>query len=158
MLVLHGISLPPGKYEHDYVEQFFQNRLNAAAHPYFKEIAHLKVSAHLYIRRDGVLVQFVPLSLRAWHAGASSWQGRDRCNDYSIGIELSGCDEQAYTEQQYRALCAVTRQIQAAYPNISDDRVVGHSDIAPGRKTDPGPCFDWEKYRQMLTDRRAKKQ
>ena len=150
MLVIHSISLPPGEYEHDYVEQFFQNRLDSSAHPYFKEIEELKVSAHLYIRREGRVIQFVPLGMRAWHAGVSSWQGRDKCNDFSIGIELAGCDEEEYTADQYVSLCGVTKQIQAAYPDISEDRILGHSDIAAGRKTDPGPCFDWERYKQML--------
>lgn len=151
LLVIHSISLPPGQYGVDYVEQFFQNCLNPNDHEYFQEIKDLKVSSHLYIRRDGRVVQFVPFDKRAWHAGASVWQGRDRCNDYSIGIELEGCDDDEFTESQYNSLIKITKEIQAQFPEITDNRIVGHSDIAPDRKTDPGPCFNWDRYLNNLT-------
>lgn len=150
LLVVHSISLPPGQYDNNCVERFFQNRLDPAEHPYFEEISSLKVSAHLYIKRDGKVVQFVPLDKRAWHAGLSCWQGRERCNDFSIGIELEGCDTDDFTDDQYQALEAVTREIQKSYPKISRERIVGHSDISPGRKTDPGPGFDWQRYLDSL--------
>lgn len=145
-LVIHSISLPPGCYENDYVEQFFQNRLDPDEHAYFKEIADTRVSAHLYVRRNGKIIQFVPLHRRAWHAGASSWRGRERCNDFSIGIELEGCDQEAFTASQYASLRELTCQLMSSFPRIGKDNIVGHSDIAPGRKTDPGPFFDWKKY------------
>lgn len=150
LLVIHNISLPPGVFRGDAIEAFFQNRLDPSAHPYFSEIADLQVSAHLLIRRDGLAQQFVALDQRAWHAGVSCFHGREQCNDFSVGIELEGTDEQSFEIAQYQTLCQLTRQIQSLFPAISDDRIVGHSDIAPGRKTDPGPHFDWQKYRQML--------
>lgn len=150
LLVIHNISLPPGQYGGPEIENFFCNRLDPDAHPYFREIAALQVSSHLLIRRDGELVQFVDLRDRAWHAGRSSFAGRDECNDFSIGIELEGTDEDAYTPAQYRALAAVTHQIMAAWPDITATRITGHSDIAPGRKTDPGPAFDWGHFRRLL--------
>jgi len=143
LVVIHGISLPPGEFGGPYVEQLFTNCLPRGAHPYFETIAELRVSAHLFIRRDGEVVQFVPLHRRAWHAGVSCWEGRERCNDYSVGIELEGADDTAYAEAQYEALSSLLRCLQAAYPALSPARVVGHSDVAPGRKTDPGPAFDW---------------
>ena len=146
LLVIHNISLPPGKYGGDFVEQLFLNCLNPEAHPYFAEIADVRVSSHLYIKRSGEVIQFVPLAKRAWHAGTSNWCGRENCNDFSIGIELEGCDEQPFTDAQYDALIAMTGHIQAIYPAITKDRIVGHSDIAPDRKTDPGPCFDWQRF------------
>jgi AmpD protein len=146
LLVIHNISLPPGRFEGDAVEAFFQNRLDPAAHTYFQEIAALQVSAHLFVRRDGSAQQFVPLDMRAWHAGASCFQGRDCCNDYSIGIELEGSDDTPFTDPQYATLATLTRKIRAHYPGITRERIVGHSDIAPGRKTDPGPRFDWPRY------------
>ena len=146
LLVIHNISLPPEQFEGDYVEQFFRNRLNPNTHPYFKDIAHLCVSSHLYIKRDGTLIQFVPLYMRAWHAGDSCWEGRSRCNDYSIGIEMEGSDFQAFEDAQYETLAEVTRDIMQQYPEITADRIVGHSDIAPDRKTDPGDFFDWKRY------------
>lgn len=146
LLVIHNISLPPGVYGGEFVEQLFQNCLDPAAHPYFAEIAGNRVSSHLYIKRSGAIIQFVPLSKRAWHAGASEWQGRENCNDFSIGIELEGCDDQEFSNAQYEALVTLTAQIQSIYPTITKDRIVGHSDIAPERKTDPGPCFDWSRY------------
>ncbi|WP_294947213.1 1,6-anhydro-N-acetylmuramyl-L-alanine amidase AmpD [Sulfurivirga sp.] len=142
LVVIHGISLPPNAFGGPHVEQLFTNRLDPSEHPYFAEIAHLRVSAHLFIRRDGELVQFVPFDRRAWHAGVSSWRGRSRCNDFSIGIELEGADHIPYTAHQYRQLNRVLALLRRHYP-IRD--VVGHSHIAPGRKTDPGPAFDWQR-------------
>lgn len=147
LLVVHNISLPPGVFEGDAIIQLFTNRLDAAAHPYFATIAHLKVSSHFLIRRDGELLQFVPCAQRAWHAGVSRWQGRDRCNDFSIGVELEGTDALAYTVAQYTVLARLTRAISRRYPIAS---MVGHSDIAPGRKTDPGPAFDWPRFRRLV--------
>ncbi len=143
MIVVHGISLPPSEFGNAYVEAFFRGELNSAAHPYFATIAHLKVSAHLLIKRTGELLQFVPFSARAWHAGQSYFQGRKGCNDFSIGIELEGTDELPYERIQYEKLAQVIKWLQQAYPAITRERVVGHSDIAPGRKTDPGSHFDW---------------
>lgn len=150
LLVIHNISLPPGHFGGPWVEDFFHNRLDASAHPYFAKIASLRVSAHVFIRRDGSGIQFVPLDERAWHAGRSSFRGREACNDFSIGIELEGTDDLAFTEPQYVRLVRLTRVIQARYPAISRDRILGHSDIAPGRKTDPGPAFDWPHFHQLL--------
>lgn len=150
LLVIHSISLPPGEYGGQYVEQFFQNCLDTSQHLYFEEICKLRVSSHLFIKRDGEVIQFVPLDKRAWHAGVSFWQGRERCNDFAIGIELEGCDSDAFTDEQYQALADLTKEIQKLYSGISKDRVVGHSDIAPGRKTDPGPMFDWDRYLSSL--------
>jgi AmpD protein len=150
LLVIHNISLPPEEFGGQWIEDLFLNRLDPQAHPYFAEIADLAVSAHLLIRRDGEMVQFVPLSERAWHAGQSCFEGLERCNDYSIGIELEGSDQQAFTDAQYHRLIEVTREIMRCYPDITPERIAGHSDIAPGRKTDPGPRFDWERYRGAL--------
>lgn len=144
MIVVHGISLPPGQFGGGEVEAFFVGKLDDAQHPYFSEIKHLRVSSHLFIRRTGEIIQFVPFHKRAWHAGESSYQGKSRCNDFSIGIELEGTDELPYELAQYQQLCAVINGLRQAYPAISRDRIVGHSDIAPGRKTDPGPVFDWD--------------
>ena len=151
LLVVHNISLPPGEFGGGHIRDLFLNRLDPAAHPYFGEIAHLRVSAHLLVRRDGSTIQFVALDRRAWHAGPSNFCGREACNDFSIGIEHEGSDETPFTEPQYGRLAALTLQIQALFPAITGDRIVGHSDIAPGRKTDPGPGFDWAHYRQRLT-------
>lgn len=140
LVVVHNISLPPGEFGGPGVEALFTNQLDPAAHPYFEKIKDLRVSAHFFIRRDGHLMQFVPCALRAWHAGVSSWHGRERCNDYSIGIELEGTDEAPFTEAQYVSLNQLLSELRQAYPIAA---VAGHSDIAPGRKTDPGPCFDW---------------
>ncbi len=142
-LVLHGISLPPGDYGGDGVERLFTNSLDPAAHPYYAEIAGLEVSAHLFVRRDGDVQQFVPFGRRAWHAGMSSLHGRTRCNDFSIGIELEGSDDEAYDDRQYETLCGLVRLLMATYPRLSARNIVAHSDISPGRKTDPGPAFDW---------------
>ena len=151
LLVIHNISLPPGVFEGDDVEAFFLNQLHYSKHPFFEEIRELKVSSHLFIRRDGSAQQFVDLDNRAWHAGQSAWQGKERCNDFSIGIELEGTDDQTFTDAQYKTLIQLTLQIQQQYPDITNDRIVGHSDIAPDRKTDPGPHFDWSRYRQGLS-------
>ncbi|KPQ01139.1 1,6-anhydro-N-acetylmuramyl-L-alanine amidase AmpD [Marinobacter sp. HL-58] len=150
LLVVHNISLPPGQFGGDAIERFFCNQLEASGHPYFEMIAGMKVSSHLLIRRDGSPVQFVSLLDRAWHAGRSCFQGEEECNDFSIGIELEGTDDIPYTPAQYRALAELSRLIMAAWPDITPDRITGHSDIAPGRKTDPGPAFDWSRYRKLL--------
>ncbi len=150
LLVIHNISLPPGKFGEPYVEDFFSGRLDSCVDPFFEQIADLKVSAHLFIKRDGQVIQFVNFNQRAWHAGESEFSGQKNCNDYSIGIELEGTDDIEYTEQQYVQLAHVSKQIMQAYPKISLDSICGHSDIAPLRKTDPGRCFDWQRYRQDL--------
>jgi len=147
LVVIHAISLPPGEFGGDAVERLFTNRLAADAHPYYRDIHALRLSAHFFIDRQGRLTQFVPCDLRAWHAGVSRWRGRSRCNDFSIGIELEGCDESPFAEDQYRALTPLLRALRRAYP-ITD--IVGHSDIAPGRKTDPGPRFDWTRLHAEL--------
>lgn len=150
LLVIHGISLPPGKFGSDDIDRLFTNCLDPMQHQAFADICQLRVSAHLLIRRDGELVQYVPMQQRAWHAGASQFQGRDRCNDFSIGVELEGTDDTLYDERQYARLLGLVRCLQAAYPGITEDRIVGHCDIAPGRKTDPGPAFDWARLRARL--------
>lgn len=150
LLVVHNISLPPGQFGGDQIERFFCNRLDPSEHPYFETIAGLQVSAHALIRRDGSIIQFVNLQDRAWHAGRSSFCGENECNDFSIGIELEGTDDLPYTEAQYRSLTQVSRQVMAAWPEITTDRITGHCDIAPGRKTDPGPAFDWTHFRHRL--------
>lgn len=156
VLVIHAISLPPGQFGGEWVERLFCNRLAPGEHPYFAEICHLKVSAHFLIRRDGELIQFVPAHRRAWHAGESwHWQRpqhqqRPRVNDFSLGIELEGCDEEPFAEKQYVTLASLTRELIRRYPGIIPENIVGHCDIAPGRKTDPGPCFDWDHYRTLL--------
>jgi N-acetyl-anhydromuramoyl-L-alanine amidase len=147
LLVIHNISLPPDEFGGDGVFDLFTNQLDPEAHSYYRSICGLRVSAHFLIRRDGETIQFVPCEKRAWHAGESCWQGRSRCNDYSIGIELEGSDSVPFADVQYNALAALTRALQKQYP-ITD--IAGHSDIAPGRKTDPGPCFDWGRYRSLL--------
>lgn len=143
IIVLHGISLPPGEFGGRHIEAFFTNKLDHDEHPYFDEIRGLTVSSHLLIRRDGDVVQFVPFTKRAWHAGESCYRGRERCNDYSIGIELEGEDQTRYDDRQYPVLTAVVAALKQAYPDISNRDLVGHCDVAPGRKTDPGPAFDW---------------
>lgn len=156
LLVIHYISLPPGQFGGGAIEQFFTNRLDPTAHPFFASIADLKASAHFLVRRDGEILQFVPCAKRAWHAGESSWRGRSRCNDYSIGIEVEGDSETPFTASQYRRLAALTRMLIQRYP-IAE--IVGHSDIAPARKVDPGPQFEWDRYRTMVgaSPRRAAK-
>lgn len=147
LLVVHNISLPPGTFGGDAVARLFTNRLDPRAHPYYATIVNHKVSAHFFIRRDGSLIQFVPCERRAWHAGVSSWQGRGCCNDFSIGVELEGTDTRPYTMRQYARLARLATTLRARYP-IAD--LAGHSDIAPGRKTDPGPAFDWQRLRTLL--------
>ncbi|MDX1589342.1 MAG: 1,6-anhydro-N-acetylmuramyl-L-alanine amidase AmpD [Oleiphilaceae bacterium] len=150
LLVIHNISLPPGQYGGPEIEDFFCNRLDSQQHPYFQQIASMKVSAHGLIRRDGELVQFVSLLGRAWHAGRSCFEGRSECNDFSIGIELEGTDHEPYSEAQYRTLVTLTQTLMTLFPAICADRIVGHEHIAPGRKTDPGPGFDWQRYLKAL--------
>jgi len=150
LLLIHNISLPPGEFGGPWIVEFFTNRLRVKAHPYFEQLADLRVSPHFLIRRDGSLAQFVPCALRAWHAGASSWRGRERCNDFSIGVELEGADTVAYTDAQYDMLAQLTRALRRRYP-IRD--IAGHCDVAPRRKTDPGPAFDWPLYRRKIAPR-----
>jgi N-acetyl-anhydromuramoyl-L-alanine amidase len=150
LLVIHNISLPPGEFGTGCVQKFFTNQLDSSLHPYFDTIAELQVSAHIFIERTGNIIQFVPFDARAWHAGASSFRGVANCNDYSIGIELEGCDDIAYTDAQYEALAGLAREILVAYPDITPDRIVGHNQIAPERKTDPGEAFDWARFHQLL--------
>lgn len=150
LLVIHNISLPPGEYGGDAVVELFCNQLDTNSHPSFKDLLGLKVSAHLFIRRDGEIIQFVPFNKRAWHAGVSCFAGREGCNDYSIGIELEGSDNIAYNTIQYQQLAKVSRCLMRVYPGINPERIVGHVDIAPERKTDPGPAFDWSYYRGLL--------
>jgi AmpD protein len=150
LIVVHGISLPPDEFGGPWIDRLFTNTLEPGEHPYFEKIKDLKVSSHVLIRRDGEPVQYVPFHERAWHAGASSYQGRERCNDFSVGIELEGADETPYEPAQYRVLSAVILALCAAYPSLSPTRIAGHSDIAPGRKTDPGPAFDWQRLYALL--------
>lgn len=150
LLVIHNISLPPGEFGNRCVQDFFCNTLDFSRHPYFDEIQDLRVSSHLFIDRLGAVTQFVPFDRKAWHAGESSFQGRENCNEFSIGIELEGTDHDEFTEAQYKTLVAITSILQEAYPELTTDRIVGHSEIAPGRKTDPGPCFDWKFYLESL--------
>jgi N-acetyl-anhydromuramoyl-L-alanine amidase len=150
LLVVHGISLPPGEFGGPWIDRLFTGALPPEAHPYFKEIEGLRASAHALIRRDGQIVQYVPFGERAWHAGRSVYQGREACNDFSIGVELEGTDDTPYTEPQYRQLATLLAALISAYPTLSTERLVGHSDIAPGRKTDPGPAFEWPRLRALL--------
>jgi N-acetyl-anhydromuramoyl-L-alanine amidase len=143
LIVIHNISLPPGEFGGRHIDDLFLGRLDPEAHPYFREIAGLEVSSHFLIRRDGEIVQFVPPDKRAWHAGASQWRGRERCNDFSIGIELEGADDVPFAEPQYDSLARLTRALMERYGPLE---LAGHSDIAPGRKTDPGPWFYWDRY------------
>ena len=151
LIVIHGISLPPGGYAGAEVEAFFQNRLDMTRHPYYATIEALRVSAHFYVRRDGRLVQFVPVHERAWHAGVSVYGARDACNDFAVGIELEGTDEEPYDERQYPVLAALVVALRRAYPTLAEDALAGHSDIAPTRKTDPGPHFDWARLGRAVT-------
>ena len=153
LLVVHGISLPPGCFGTNRVIELFQNRLDVRAHPYFAGLKGLRVSAHVLIRRDGELVQFVPFHRRAWHAGVSCFEGRERCNDFSIGVELEGADDVPYAPPQYQRLGELAGVLMRAYPRMSARRIVGHSDIAPGRKTDPGPAFDWARLYALMDER-----
>ena len=150
LLVIHNISLPPGQFGGGHMAELFTNTLDPTSHPYFAEIADLKVSAHLLIDRQGLVTQFVPFHQRAWHAGVSEFDGRSACNDYSIGIELEGTDTEPYTDQQYACLGQVTQCLMAEYPALTAKRIRGHSDIAPGRKTDPGTAFDWQRFTGLL--------
>jgi AmpD protein len=147
LLVVHSISLPPGSYQGDAVERLFTNRLDPAGDPYYAQLALVRVSAHFFIRRDGEAIQFVPVDRRAWHAGESRWKGRERCNDFSIGVELEGSDDADYADVQYTRLIELVRALRATLP-LED--LAAHSDIAPGRKRDPGPGFDWPRLRQAL--------
>lgn len=149
LIVVHSISLPPGQFGGEAIEQLFTNRLDPAGHPYFREVHGMRVSAHFVIRRDGELVQFVATSMRAWHAGVSCWRGRERCNDFAIGIELEGEEHRAFADAQYDCLGRLVRELRGRYPI---EAVVGHSDIAPGRKSDPGPCFDWRRLAALVDD------
>ena len=153
LIVVHGISLPPGEFGGDAIPRLFTNRIDASAHPYYATIADLRVSAHFLIRRDGALLQFVACAKRAWHAGTSSWRGRGRCNDYAVGIELEGTDTVPYAGAQYAMLSRLVRALRRRYPI---EAVVGHSDVAPGRKSDPGPAFEWERLGRLLRPRRQR--
>ena len=152
LLVIHNISLPPKEYGSGNIEAFFCNRLDSDAHPYFEEIKNLKVSAHFFIARTGNLTQFVNCEKRAWHAGVSVWKEQENCNDFSIGIELEGCDDEAYAEQQYECLASLVSDLLRQYA-LPKESVVGHSDIAPQRKTDPGASFDWLYFQELLDAR-----
>ena len=150
LIVIHSISLPPNVYGNEYVEDFFMNKLKISDHDYFDEIKDLKVSSHLYIKRTGEIIQFVPFNMRAWHAGDSSYKGVRDCNNYSIGIELEGTDRDNFSNNQYEKLIQISKQIIKNYPEINKDKIVGHSEISPGRKTDPGEKFEWNKYLNAL--------
>lgn len=150
LIVVHGISLPPGEFGGPWIERLFMNTLPRDMHPYFAEIGELRVSSHLLVARDGGLTQFVRFTDRAWHAGQSNYNGRAACNDFSIGVELEGADTLDYEAAQYDTLAAAVAALCDAYPRLSADRVVGHSDVSPGRKTDPGPAFDWERARRCI--------
>ena len=149
-LVVHAISLPPDEFGGGHVTELFTNCLDGGAHPYFAEIRHLRVSAHFLVTRDGGITQYVPVHRRAWHAGQSRFRGRETVNDFSIGIELEGCDTRPFEAAQYESLSGLSRALMTAFPAITSDRIVGHSDISPGRKTDPGPCFDWPRFLASL--------
>ncbi len=150
LIVVHGISLPPGRFGGPWIERLFCGNLPAEVDPYFARIAALRVSAHALVRRDGALVQFVPFHARAWHAGTSSWNGRGACNDYSIGIELEGTDSDPYEDAQYSSLARLIGALRATYAGLAPDHLVGHDQIAPGRKTDPGVSFDWPRLRRLV--------
>jgi AmpD protein len=150
LIVIHGISLPPGEFGGPWIERLFTNSLPAEIHPYFAEVAALRVSSHLVVQRDGALTQYVSFADRAWHAGQSSYEGREACNDFSVGVELEGADTLPYEATQYDVLAEAVAALCAAYPRLSAQRLVGHSDIAPGRKTDPGPAFDWPRARRLI--------
>jgi N-acetyl-anhydromuramoyl-L-alanine amidase len=152
LIVVHGISLPPGQFGNGWIDRFFCNDLPADADPYFATICSVMVSAHVLIARNGALTQYVPFTARAWHAGRSSYCGRSACNDFSVGIELEGTDERPYRAVQYRALAKLIGALRRGYPSLAKAEVVGHSDIAPGRKTDPGPAFDWQRLRRLVAE------
>lgn len=149
-IVIHNISLPPGEFGGGWINDLFLNQLDPTAHPYFEKIAALRVSSHLLIRRDGELIQYVPFNKRAWHAGVSSWDGRERCNDFAVGIEMEGCDDNNFERVQYQELSKVIKVLCETYPLLNTDKIKGHSDIAPERKTDPGPYFDWDYLHKLL--------
>lgn len=153
LIVIHCISLPPGVFENNYIDQLFTNCLDPTEHPYFKDIHRLTVSAHIVIRRTGKITQYVPFNKRAWHAGQSCYKGRTCCNDFSIGIELEGMDNGLYTSAQYRQLTEISVALLKNYVNLSPEHITGHSDIAPGRKLDPGPGFDWNRFHEMLSEK-----
>ena len=153
LLVVHGISLPPGEFGGPWIDRLFTGGLPADVHPYFKEIEGLRASAHALIRRDGQIVQYVPFGERAWHAGKSEYQGRSACNDFSIGVELEGTGDTPYTDAQYHGLAALAAALLATYASLSAEHIAGHSDIAPGRKEDPWPTFDWPRFRALLKER-----
>jgi AmpD protein len=150
LIVVHGISLPPGEFGGPWIDRLFTNSLPAETHPYFAEVVSLRVSSHVVVARDGAVTQYVAFTERAWHAGKSIYQGRESCNDFSVGVELEGTDTLPYEPAQYGALAQVVAALCAAYPRLCPDRLVGHSDIAPGRKTDPGPAFDWAHARRLI--------
>ncbi|HDR1001936.1 1,6-anhydro-N-acetylmuramyl-L-alanine amidase AmpD [Pasteurella multocida] len=150
LLIIHYISLPPEQFGGHYINDFFQGKLNPTQHPYFEEIATLRVSAHCLINRQGEITQYVNFNDRAWHAGVSQFEGREKCNDFSIGIELEGSNTQPFTVAQYQSLITLTKAIMASYPDITLQRIVGHCDVAPGRKIDPGQYFDWQTYLEAL--------
>lgn len=152
LLVIHNISLPPGQFGGGFIQAFFQNNLDELQHPYFESIQHLQVSSHFLIDRQGQITQFVSMDDRAWHAGQSSFLGVENCNDYSIGIELEGTDDAPYSEDQYQTLAKVTRQLLANYPKLTPDRIAGHDQISPGRKTDPGSAFNWVYFRSLIKE------
>ncbi len=149
-IVIHNISLPPGEFGGGWISDLFLNQLDPTAHPYFQQISELKVSSHLLIRRNGDIIQYVPFEQRAWHAGVSSWDGREKCNDFTIGIELEGCDDQSFEQAQYQQLSDVIKSLIDTYPKLSTDTIKGHQHIAPGRKTDPGPFFDWNHFHTLI--------
>jgi AmpD protein len=153
LIVVHGISLPPGEFGGPQIDRLFTGTLDWEAHPYFKQIEGLRASAHVVIRRDGALTQYVPFSARAWHAGVSRYGTRSGCNDFSVGVELEGTDATPYTEAQYAQLVALLAALLAAYPSLAAEHIVGHSDVAPGRKSDPGPAFEWPRLRALLQER-----
>jgi N-acetyl-anhydromuramoyl-L-alanine amidase len=155
LIVVHGISLPPGEYGGPWIDRLFTNTLPADVHPYFAEIGTLRVSSHLVVMRDGAVTQYVRFTDRAWHAGKSIFEGRAACNDFSVGVELEGTDTQPYEDVQYERLAEAVAALCAAYPRLSPARLVGHSDIAPGRKTDPGPAFDWPRARRLIAEASA---
>jgi AmpD protein len=150
LIVVHGISLPPGDFGGPWIDRLFTNTLPAEMHPYFAEVCSLRVSSHLVVQRDGAVTQYVRFTDRAWHAGTSNYQGREACNDFSVGVELEGTDTLEYEAVQYGALAEVVAALCAAYPRLSPQRIVGHSDISPGRKTDPGPAFDWPRALRLI--------
>lgn len=155
LVVVHGISLPPGSFGGPWIDQLFLNALPPDGHPYFAAVHHLRVSSHVVIGRDGGLTQYVPFGERAWHAGASYWRGREACNDFSIGIELEGTDDLPYDDRQYETLAELVATLQRVYPSLAEGWIAGHSDIAPGRKTDPGPAFDWRRLEHAIRGRGA---